>query len=198
MIKEVSSSAARSLIGKVYPASDINSVIGTGRVYANTISTSMQAQFEIPLNITCALAVICVAGSKGIIADIVQVSSIEKCEIDKQQTRIEGNRLKIIVGNKPKNLERIHYIVAQKTGSTVPWATIEDAKRQSLSVVSLSDYERDGMILVETLPKSDLYISVIGQYKMPDGSIVYSEPSKLRLNNKPKEKRLRKKSIFGI
>ena len=187
LIKEVSSSAARSLIGKVYPASDINSVIGTGRVYANTISTSMQAQFEIPLNITCALAVICVAGSKGIIADIVQVSSIEKCEIDKQQTRIEGNRLKIIVGNKPKNLERIHYIVAQKTGSTVPWAAIEDAKRQSLFVVSLSDYERDGMILVETLPKSDLYISVIGQYKMPDGSIVYSEPSKLRLNNKPKE-----------
>ena len=44
------------------------------------------------------------------------------------------------------------------------------------------------MILVEPLPKADLYISVIGQYRMSDGSIIYSEASKLRLSNKPKEK----------
>lgn len=187
-IREVSSNNANNLIGQVIPASDINSMIGNGRNYANTTSTSMQTQFAIPPNMSCTLAVICVAGSKGIISDIVRVSSVEKCEIDKQQTRIEGNRLCIILGNKPKNLEKIHYIVARKTGSTVPWATIEDAKQKSLSIVSLSEYERDGMILIETLPKTDLYISVIGQYKMTDGNIVYSEPSKLRLSNKPKEK----------
>lgn len=188
LIREVSSNSVNNLIGQVIPASDINSMIGNGRNYANTMSTSMQAQFEIPPNMSCALAVICVAGSKGIISDIVRVSSVEKCEIDKRQTRIEGNRLRITLANKPKNLERIHYIVAKKTGSTVPWATIEDAKQRTLSIVSLSEYERDGMILVEMLPKTDLYISVIGQYKMADGSIVYSEPSKLRLSNKPKEK----------
>lgn len=188
LIREVSSNAAANLIGQVIPASDINSMLGNGRNYANTMSTTLQAQFEIPPNMSCALAIICVAGSKGIISDIVRVSSVEKCEIDKRQTRIEGNRLRIVLANKPKNLERIHYIVAKKTGSTVPWATIEDAKHKSLSIVSLRDYERDGMILVEMLPKTDLYISVIGQYKMPDGSTIYSEPSKLRLSNKPKEK----------
>ena len=188
LIREVSSNAANSLIGQVIPASDINSMIGTGRTYANTMSTSMQAQFEIPPNMSVALAVICVAGSKGIISDIVRVSSVEKCEIDKKQTRIEGNRLRITLANKPKNLEKIHYIVAKKTGSTVPWATIEDAKQKSLTILSLKEYERDGMILVEPLPKADLYISVIGQYRMSDGSIIYSEASKLRLSNKPKEK----------
>lgn len=188
LIREVSSSAANSLIGQVIPASDINSMIGSGRNYANTMSTSMQAQFEIPPNMSVALAVICVAGSQGIISDIVRVSSVEKCEIDKKQTRIEGNRLRITLANKPKNLEKIHYIVAKKTGSTVPWATIEDAKHKSLTILSLKEYERDGMILVEPLPKADLYISVIGQYRMADGSIIYSEASKLRLSNKPKEK----------
>lgn len=188
LIREVSSNAANSLIGQAIPASDINSMIGSGRNYANTMSTSMQAQFEIPPNTSVALAVICVAGSKGIISDIVRVSSVEKCEIDKKQTRIEGNRLRIALSNKPKNLEKIHYIVAKKTGATVPWATIEDAKQKSLTILSLKDYERDGMILVEPLPKADIYISVIGQYRMSDGSVVYSEPSKLRLSNKPKEK----------
>lgn len=177
-----------SLIGQVIPVSDIDSMIGTGRNYANTMSTSMRAQFEIPPNTSCTLAIICVAGSRGIISDIVRVSSVEKCEIDKRQTRIEGNRLCIILRNKPKNLERIHYTVTKKTGVAVPWATIEHAKENSLSVVSLQEYERDGMILIETLPKTDLYISVIGQYRMSDGSIVYSEPSKVRLSNKPKEK----------
>lgn len=188
LIREVSSSAANSLIGQVIPASDINSMIGSGRNYTNTMSTSKQAQFEIPSNMSVELAVICVAGSKGIISDIVRVSSVEKCEIDKKQTRIEGNHLRIALSNKPKNLEKIHYIVAKKTGSTVPWATIEDAKQNSLTILSLKDYERDGMILVEPLPKADIYISVIGQYRMSDGSVVYSEPSKLRLSNKPKEK----------
>lgn len=188
LIREVSSSSTNGLIGQGIPVSDINSMIGSGRNYANTKSTSMQAQFEIPPNMSVVLAVICVAGSKGIISDIIRVSSVEKCEIDKKQTKIEGNRLKIILANKPKNLEKIHYIVAKKTGSTVPWATIEDAKHKSLRILSLNDYERDGMILVEPLPKADLYISVIGQYRMADGSIIYSEASKLHLSNKPKEK----------
>ena len=188
MIREVPSNAANSLIGQVIPASDINSIIGTGRNYANTTSTSTQAQFEIPPNTSCALAIISIAGSKGIISDIVRVSSVEKCEIDKQQTSIVGNRLRIILKNIPKELQKIHFIVARKSGSRIPWATIEDAKKKSLSVVSLGEYKRDGMILIETLPRTDLYISVIGEYRMPDGSIVYSEPSKLRLSNKPKER----------
>lgn len=188
LIREVSPSVSQSMIGQVIPASDLNSMLGSGRTYANTISTAMQAQFEIPANLSCAIAVISVAGSKGVISDIVRVSSVEKCEIDKRQSRIEGERLKILLANQPKNLDKIHYIVAKKTGSKVPWATVEDAKRKNLSVISVGDYQRDGMILVERLPKEDLYISVIGEYRMADGNVVYSEPSKFRLSNKPKEK----------
>ena len=116
------------------------------------------------------------------------MSSVEKCEINKAETRIEGNRLKIILQKKPKNLERIHYIVARKVDSKVPWATIDDAKRNTLQVITVQDYDRDGMILIESPPKADLYVSIIGQYKMPDGNIAYSDADKLRISNKPKQK----------
>ena len=166
----------------------INSILGNGRTYANTTSSTQQCQFDIPANTSIALAVVIVAGSKGIISEVIRVSSVEKCEINKTETRIEGNRLKIILQNKPKNLDRIHYIVAKKVDSRVPWATVDDAKRNTLQIITVQEYVRDGMILIESPPKADLYISLIGQYKMSDGSIVYSDTSKLRICNRPKQK----------
>lgn len=188
VIREVSSSSAANMVGQIISASDINSILGNGRIYANTASSTQQCQFDIPANTLVALAIVVVAGSKGIISEIVRVSSVEKCEINKAETRIESNRLKIVLHKKPKNLEKIHYIVARKTDSKVPWATIDDAKRNTLQVITVQDYDRDGMILIESPPKADLYVSIIGQYKMPDGSIVYSDASKLRISNKPKQK----------
>lgn len=187
LIREVPAEATSRLIGKIIPASDINSFIGNGRSYVDMESSLSQAQFEIPPDTACSLAIISIKGSKGIISDIVKVSSVEKCEIDKRETGIDGNRLRIVIANKPTNLECLHYIVAEKKGNKAPWAEIQDAKRNSLSKISFHDYNRDGMILVEQPPKTELYISVIGQYKMSDGSTVYSEPSKMRISNKPKE-----------
>lgn len=188
IIREVSSASVSNMIGQIIPASDINSLLGNGRTYANTTSSTQQCQFDIPANISIALAVVIVAGSKGVISEVIRVSSVEKCEINKAETRIEGNRLKIILQNKPKNLDRIHYIVAKKMDSRVPWATVDDAKRNTLQIITIQEYARDGMILIESPPKEDLYISIIGQYKMSDGNIVYSEASKLRISNKPKQK----------
>ena len=188
IIREVSSASVSNMIGQIIPASDINSLLGNGRTYANTTSSTQQCQFDIPANISIALAVVIVAGSKGVISEVIRVSSVEKCEINKAETRIEGNRLKIILQNKPKNLDRIHYIVAKKVDSKVPWATVDDAKRNTLQIITIQEYARDGMILIESPPKEDLYISIIGQYKMSDGNIVYSEASKLRISNKPKQK----------
>lgn len=188
IIREVSSASVSNMIGQIIPASDINSLLGNGRTYANTTSSTQQCQFDIPANISIALAVVIVAGSKGVISEVIRVSSVEKCEINKAETRIEGNRLKIILQNKPKNLDRIHYIVAQKVDSRVPWATVDDAKRNTLQIITIQEYARDGMILIESPPKADLYISLIGQYKMSDGNVVYSEASKLRISNKPKQK----------
>ena len=188
IIREVSSISVSNMIGQIIPASDINSILGNGRTYANTTSSAQQCQFDIPANTSIALAVVIVAGSKGIISEVIRVSSVEKCEINKAETRIEGNRLKIILQNRPKNLDRIHYIVAKKVDSRVPWATVDDAKRNTLQVITVQEYVRDGMILIESPPKADLYISIIGQYKMSDGSVVYSDASKLRISNKPKQR----------
>lgn len=188
IIREVSSTSVSNMIGQIIPASDINSILGNGRTYANTTSSTQQCQFDIPANTSIALAVVIVAGSKGIISEVICVSSVEKCEINKAETRIEGNRLKIILQNEPKNLDRIHYIVAKKVDSRVPWATVDDAKRKTLQIITVQEYIRDGMILIESLPKADLYISIIGQYKMSDGSVVYSDASKLKISNKPKQK----------
>ena len=188
LVREVKSSSVSNMIGQVIPATDINSILGNGRVYATTTSTALQCQFDIPANSSLALALVVSAGSKGIISDVVRVSSVEKCEINRMETRIEGGRLKIMLQNLPKNLDRIHYIVAKKAGPKVPWATIDDAKHKTLQIVTVQEYLKDGMILMENPPLDDLYISVIGQYKMPDGSIVYSDPAKLKISNKPKVK----------
>lgn len=188
LVREVTSSSVSNMVGQIIPATDINSILGNGKTYANTTSSAQQCQFDIPPNASVALAVVIISGSKGIISEVIRASSVEKCEINKTETRIEGGRLKIILQNRPKNLDRIHYIVARKMDSKVPWATVEDVKRNTLNMITVQDYIRDGMILIETPPKADLYISIIGQYKMPDGSVVYSDASKLRISNKPKEK----------
>lgn len=187
-IREVKNSNVANHIGQVMAASDINAMLGGGRMFYNTTSSAKQCSFEVPANSAVSLAVITIAGSMGIVSDVVQVSSVEKCEIHKQETRIEGDRLKIILAKLPRYLDRIHYSVAQKVNSRVPWSTIDDAVANNTSVISVSNYTKDGMILIERLPKADLYVTVIGQYKMPDGTIAYSDPSKLRINNKPKEK----------
>lgn len=197
LVQEVTSPSISNLIGQVIPATDINSILGTGKIYANTTSSTQQCQFDIPPNTSIAMAVVIISGAKGIISEVIRASSVEKCEINKVETRIEGDRLKVILKNKPKNLDRIHYIVARKVDSKVPWATVEDVKRNTLNMITVQDYIKDGMILIETPPKDDLYISIIGQYKMPDGSVVYSEPSKLRVSNKPKKK-IKYRLVWGI
>ena len=188
LVREVTSSSVSNMIGQIIPATDINSILGNGKTYANTTSSAQQCQFDIPANTSIALAVVIISGAKGIISEVIRASSVEKCEINKAETKIEGGRLKIILQNSPKNLDRIHYIVARKVDSKVPWATVEDVKRNTLNMITVQDYIRDGMIFIETPPKADLYISIIGQYKMPDGSVVYSDASKLRISNKPKKK----------
>lgn len=55
-------------------------------------------------------------------------------------------------------------------------------------MITKEDYIKDGMIVMTHLPKENLYLSVIGQYRMSDGSTVYSDVSKLKIGNKPKQK----------
>ena len=189
LFKEMPLSAAvGSLVGKSFPADRLDALLGNGKFYASADSSAQQCQFDLLPNVSVVLAIIVGSRSTAVVSDVVRVSSVEKCEIDRAETRIDGAQLKIVLQNNPKYLDRIHYIVAQKTSSRVPWATVDDAEQGRLCTITAKDYRRDGMILVESPPKTDLYISVIGQYKMPDGSMVCSEPSKQRISNRPKQK----------
>lgn len=181
--------AANSLVGQTIPLSDINAVVGGKRNYANTAAINGTASFDVPPNLTSNIAVISVLGSKGVISAIRQVSSVEKCEIDRRQTQLlGGNRLAIRLQNIPKNLTNIHYVVARKVSDKAPWATMETARQRLMSAVSVDDYRRDGMILVERLPQDDLYVSVIGEYHLPSGNTLFSETAKMRISNRPKGK----------
>jgi hypothetical protein len=186
ILKSVDYKSASKLTGNVLPVSEINSITSGGTVYATVSSNDGTASFQIPSNTALAIAVICQAGSRGIICDLVRVSSVEKCEIDRARTQILGSRLLLRIKKKPEYLTRIHYLAARKTDTAVPWAKTEDAAHRMLSSVSVREYDDDGMIAVDQLPQTDIYISVIGEYKMPDGTTVYSEPSKLKISNKPK------------
>lgn len=178
----------RNLIGKVLPISQMNTYFGTSNVVIAQ-SKDLKTQFRMPKNQSWLVAVICMGASKGIVSNILIVSTVQKCEIDKQKTQIFGNSLRIFLSNAPNYLEKIHYVVAGKRCDRVKWATAQDAEAGLLKTISAEDYKRDGVILVEPISEEkDLYISVVGQYRMPNGIVVYSEASKLRLVNMPKQK----------
>lgn len=188
IIKEIVDGDPQTIVGRNLTISDINSVLGQGKVLGSVDCGTKSCQFILPQNTCISFAVIATTASHGMVATILQASSVEKCEIDRKETRIEGGRLKITLHDRPKHLEKVHYLVATKTGNSAPWATSDDAKRGTMNSVTVHEYIQDGMILIEPVPKADLYISVIGQYKMPDSSVLYSDASRIRLTNKPKEK----------
>lgn len=188
VVREARGPGIVGIKGQDLPASEINAMLGSGRVFANTNSSAKTCKFEIPANSVISLAVITFSGSRGIVSEVVQASSVERCEIDKSSTRVEGDRLIIHLSNLPKNLERLYYSVNKKVDSRIPYATIDDAKDGRMQVCTVSDYVRDGMIVIERVPKTDLYITVIGQHKMPDSTVVYSAPAMHKVNNNPKQK----------
>lgn len=197
VIREVLSTSLSGIQAQVLPASEINRLFGSSRIFASVPSATGQCQFDIPTNSVMTLAAITVAGSQGIVTEIFQVSSMVRCEMDRSKTRIEGDHLLICLNNLPQHLDRIYYMVAKKTDNRVPWATLDDLKKDNMSEISAADYLRDSMILVTDPPKTDLYITVIGRYKMPDGSIAYSDPSKHRVNNNPKPQ-LHYQMVWGV
>lgn len=188
VVREVLSPAISGIKGQILPSSEINALFSSGRFFAQVPSSANHCQFDIPANSVVTLAVITFSGSQGIVSEVFQASSVERCELDKSGTKIEGDRLLISLSNLPKHLERIFYSCARKIDNRIPWGTIDDAKNQLMSAVSVADYTRDGIIVVDHPPQDDLYITIIGRYRMADGSIVYSEPSKQRINNKPKQR----------
>ncbi len=187
-IRQVTKTVDKSMIGVVQSGSDLNSLLGNGKSFCVSTTKEGKCNFEIPMNSSYQIAVVVSAGSLSVIAGINNISSIEKCEIDKKQSRIETGKLILVLGNLPKNLYRIHYIAVPKITNKAPWATKEDALNKALEVISVADYENDGMIVINKIPNDDVYVSVIGEYYVPGGQVLYSEPSKMKMANKTKSK----------
>ena len=186
-IVEAKSKQAKQYIGQVLPASSINAALSRGTMFAQAQSSLGSCIFEIPKNSAMTLAVITMAGTNGIISALIPVSSVAMCRINKKQTRVDGIRLKIQLEELPRYLTCIHYQAVRKMDPrVVPWAKTEDAREGRMSRMLPKDYERDGFIIVERVPQEDLYVSVIGEYHMPDGQVVYSDPSLHRVVNSTK------------
>ncbi len=188
-IRETSSKAARDMIGQVLPVSRINEILGRGETYGWSSSVDERCVFRIPDHFSCMVAVVTTAGTNGIISGVHQISSVEKCEINRRETRVEGVRLKIKLQELPRDLSRIHYLAAQRTDpQVIPWAGEADARAGRMMEMSADEYRKGGMIVIDHVPREDLYITVIGEYRMPNGQTVYADPSKYRVVNTPKEK----------
>lgn len=185
-VREVSNHIEKNIIGAIMPSSDLNKMLGKGRNFSCTTSDIGQCSFDIPLKSSYQVAVITSSGSSSVISSVMDISSIEKCEIDRTQSRIEMGRLILILKDLPENLSKIHYMMAVKSGKEAPWASRDDAMNQTMKIITAVDYQIDGMIVIEPIPQDDLYISVIGEYNVPGGQVIYSEPSKIKLSNKPK------------
>lgn len=183
---ELPSGDAQALVGRSLTVADLKAALGSGKVLAMAKAASGICQFVIPANSSINFAVVVADDAHCMVSAVLQASSIEPCEIDRAATKIENGRLMIRLKQLPQYLERIYYIASVKTDSKPPWATVSDAKRCLLYSLTAAEYRRDGMIVMESVPQDDLYISVIGQYRMPDGSILYSEVSRVRLSNRPK------------
>ncbi|MCD7825673.1 MAG: hypothetical protein LUH14_06925 [Clostridiaceae bacterium] len=187
-IRQLTKNADKNMVGVVQAGSDLNSLLGNGKTFGVSTTDTGKCNFEIPKDSSYQIAVVVSAGSLSVISAIHNISSIERCEIDKKQSRIESGKLILLLKNLPKNLARIHYIAAPKTSDKAPWAAKEDAMNKALDVIRADDYEKDGMIVIDKIPNDAVYVTVIGEYQVLGGQVIYSEPSKFKMLNKTKEK----------
>ena len=79
----------------------------------------------------------------------------------------------------------IHYKVTTDESDEL-YATVDDAKERHMNRIYASKYMQDTFITQPHLPHKELYITVIAEYKLKSGVTVYSEPSKLALDNRPR------------
>ncbi len=173
--------------GQVQPADEINRKLARGKVYATVRSSEGKCTFQIPQDTAMSLAVITRAATQAIVSEVVTVSSLAKCEIDREATQVLNNRLLIKLKTVPPQLESIYYMVARKANprDKAPFATEQDARSGRMQTLSAAEYNDAGMIVIDRPPEEDLYITVIGQYRAGK-TATFAPPSGFRVNNAPK------------
>ena len=169
---------------KIFNLDKLDELLGSGVILKSEESSKQFCEFAMTGDVM-KIAVISATKDLGIVNEIVTAANVEPCEIDEKKTQIDANGLKLVLKSQPKNLYLIHYKV-QTEDSDELFATVEDAKARHMNRIYATKYAQDTFISQSHLPQKELYITVIGEYKLSDGSIIYSAPSKMILNNRPK------------
>ena len=173
-----------SQIGKIFNLDKLDEILGNGVVLKRAESSKQSCNFVMQGDLM-KIAVISATKDYGLVNEICTAANIEPCEIDENKTQIDANGLKLVLKTLPKNLYLIHYKIKTEDSDEF-FADVEDAKARHLNRIYATKYAQDTFISQTHLPQKELYITVIGEYKLADGSTIYSVPSKMILNNRPK------------
>lgn len=169
---------------KTFELAKIDELLGNGLVMKRAESSDQICEFDMSSDLM-KIAVVSATHNFGLVNEIVTLANIEPCEIDADKTKIVTNDLKLVLKNLPKNIYMIHYKVSNEDSDEF-YATVEEAKERHLNRIYATKYAHDTFIKQPHVPQKKLYITVIGEYKLKDGSTMFSEPSKIEINNRPR------------
>ena len=172
------------IIGRQISINSLDTIFGSKKILARSESRLENCEFSLTENFN-RIAIVTVSKTTGVISMVVSAANVTPCTIDKDKTAVVDGKLKIILNPLAANLVKIHYAVNTRN-SKVLFETVAEAKANRMRFVTAKKYEQDKAIIVYSQPQAEIYITVIGEYKMSDGSAVYSEPSEFVLNNRPK------------
>ena len=168
---------------KLFELSKIDELLGSGVVCKRAESSDENCDFPL-IGDAMKIAVISTTREFGIVNEIFTCANVEPCEIDTTKTQIEAGGLKLVLKSVPANLYQIHYKVSTRDADEI-YATIETAKARQMNRITATKYVQDTFILQTHLPPKEIFITVIGEYKLSDGAaalrvIVYASAIHLK------------------
>lgn len=172
-------------IGKIFDAKKLSALLSSAELLASANSADQTCSFAMPDDVN-RIAIVCANQSKALISSIEIAAGVEPCEIDRDKTAIVDGKLKIYLRPLPINLGRIHYSFNTKSSPRGLYSSIGDAKQNRMRSISKEKYLQDKFILVPAIPSEEIYITVIGEFRLNGNTVVYSNPSRFMLNNRPK------------
>ncbi|MBQ7198836.1 MAG: zinc ribbon domain-containing protein [Selenomonadaceae bacterium] len=162
----------------------IDEVLGSDVILKRVKSSDESCEFSVQGEVVN-VAVVSATKNFFLVNEIISAANIEPCEIDERRTTVDSSGLKLTLKKLPPNAYMIHYKVSTDE-SEETFATIDDAKSRHMNRIYATKYAQDTFITQAHMPEEKLFITVIGEYKLSDGSTVYSPPSTMTLDNRPK------------
>lgn len=168
---------------KIFDLDKIDIILGSGFVLKRVKSSDETCEFSLQGEVV-KIAVVSATKNFFLVNKVISAANIEPCEIDERNTTVDSNGLKLVLKKLPRNVYMIHYKITADSEET--FATIDDAQSRHMNRIYATKYAQDTFITQSHMPEEKLFITVIGEYKLSDGSTVYSPPSTLTLDNRPK------------